>query len=89
MRALSLCLIMTAVLVNPGVLAQAESTTVDPSLKSDYSYVDLSTAGQEESSALLMVQPDNTKASKTTEASDKPQASQCFAANKQFVHCMR
>ncbi len=88
MRALSLCLIMTAVLVNPGVLAQAEST-VDPSLKSDYSYVDLSTAGKEESSALLMLQPDTAKASKTTEASDKPQASQCFAANKQFVHCMR
>ncbi|WP_303674870.1 hypothetical protein [Vampirovibrio chlorellavorus] len=88
MRVLSLSLVMAAVLVNAGVLAQAEST-VDASLKSDYSYVDLSTTGKEESSALLMVQPDTAKETKTTEASDKPQASQCFAANKQFVHCLR
>lgn len=88
MRVFSVFLMMAAVLVNLSGLAQAEST-VDQSLKSDYSYVDLSTAGKEESSALLMVQPDNQKESNATEASDRPAASQCFAANKQFVHCMR
>lgn len=88
MRVLSLSLMMVAALMNLSVSALAEVPAAQP-LKSDYSYVDLSTAGQEESPALLMVQPENEKESKATETNAKPAASQCFAANKQFVHCLR
>lgn len=88
MKAFSLFLMMAALLVNVSVLAQAEPVSSD-ALKSDYSYVDLSTAGKPEAEALLMMQHDKEQEAKNTEASDKPATAQCFAANKQFVHCMR
>jgi hypothetical protein len=72
-------------------LAQAD-VKIDESLKSNYSYSDLSSSSastkQEDDNTFLMVDDSGVKRSRSSQAQEPTKKPQCFAVNRNFVNCL-